>query len=143
MMHADILESLLVATNLLTRASALSTGSSVTSTAWTTLSILLTDGPHRIGELARHARVSQPGMTKVLHELTAQGWTKRSADLGDSRAWLIEITEDGTTALLAWRSELATTMAPSFADLDQEDWEALRRAAEIISSRTESEVVAA
>jgi len=136
MTHADILETLLVATNRLTRASAQSTGSSVISAAWTTLSILMTDGPHRVGELARIARVSQPGMTKVLHELIAQGWAKRTADLGDSRAWLIDITEEGRAALLVWRSELADTMTPSFADLGEEDWATLRRATEIISSRT-------
>lgn len=136
MTHSDILETLLVATTRLRRESAHSTGNSVASVAWSTLSILLADGPHRVGELARAARVSQPGMTKVLHDLTEHGWIRRMADTGDSRAWLIDITEEGRAALLVWRSELADTMTPSFADLGEEDWATLRRATEIISSRT-------
>ncbi len=143
MTHSDILETLLVATTRLRRESAHSTGNSVASVAWSTLSILLADGPHRVGELARAARVSQPGMTKVLHDLTEHGWIRRMADTGDSRAWLIDITEDGRLALMSWRSELAAAIAPTFADLPQADWAALRWAAEILSARTASQVVAA
>ncbi len=143
MTHADILETLLVATHRLTRASAQATGSSVVSATWTTLSILLSDGPRRIGELARAARISQPGMTKLLHELAARGWARRTADLGDSRASLIEITSGGRAALFAWRAELAATLAPAFADLGDREWNALRTAAELLASRTAPEAVAA
>ena len=59
-MHTDILESLLVSTHRLTRLAANSTGSKTPAAQWRTLSILETDGPMRIGELAAASRV-MPG----------------------------------------------------------------------------------
>src|SRR6478736_1685626 len=59
-MQTDILESLLVSTHRLTRLAAQSTGSTTPAAQWRTLSILETDGPMRIGELASDRTPRQP-----------------------------------------------------------------------------------
>lgn len=131
----QILETLLVAGHRLIRLSAGSTGSSVSSGVWTALAILSTDGPHRIGGLAKAARISQPGMTKLLQNLVEDEWVYRIADVDDSRAWLIAITDKGRAALAAWRVELAAAMEPVFSDLSRADWDVLAQAGSILSSR--------
>lgn len=138
-----ILETLLVSSHRLTRLAAQSTGSSVSSATWSALSVLSTDGPHRIGDLAKAARISQPGMTKLLQGLVEDEWVYRIADVEDSRAWLIAISDKGRAALAGWRVELAGAMAPIFDDLDEAGWRALERATTILSERVGAVAVAA
>jgi len=139
----NILETLIVSGHRLTRLSAQTTGSAVSSAVWTSLSILTTDGPHRIGDLARAARISQPGMTKILQTLVEDEWVRRIAVADDSRAWLIAITPKGAEALASWRAQLADAMRPVFADLTDDDWDVLSRAAELLSSRVSVGMAAA
>ena len=89
----------------------------------------------RVGELATMARVSQPAMTKVVHQLVTDELVRRIADTDDSRAWQIQITPAGTVALTDWREQLATTLEPKFADLSAADLATLTRAVDILSSR--------
>lgn len=139
----QILETLLVSSHRLTRIAAQSTGSSVSSATWHALSVLTADGPHRIGDLARAARISQPGMTKLLQGLVEDEWVYRIADVEDSRAWLIAISNKGRSALAGWRVELAGAMAPIFDDLDEEGWRVLDRATAILSERVGTVAAAA
>ena len=140
---SSTLETLLVANHRLTRLAAQSTGSPVSSATWATLSVLSTDGPHRIGDLARASRISQPGMTKLLQSLVEDEWVYRIADVKDSRAWLIAVTDKGRAALAGWRVELAEAMGTIFAGLPAKDWAVLDRAAEIMSERVAAAAVAA
>jgi len=135
MSRTDILETLLVSNHRLTRLAAQSTGSAVSSAVWSTLSVLITDGPHRIGDLARAARISQPGMSKVLTGLVEEEWVRRIADVDDSRAWLIAIAPRGEAALAGWRAELADALQPIFAGASDEEWDVLEKAATIMSNR--------
>ncbi len=87
-----ILEDLAVATTRLVRKAASSTGTTTSAASWAALSVLHTEGPHRVGTLAAAVRISQPGMTKLLQNLLDDRWVRRIADDADSRAWLITIT---------------------------------------------------
>ncbi len=144
-MHSDILESLLVSTHRLTRVAAQATGSTTPAAVWRTLSILETDGPMRIGELAAASRVTQPGMTRLLATMVEEELVSRVADRDDSRAWLIVVTRKGAQALAAWRAQLAETLEPWFGELSEADWAALSAAASLLESRlgADSAVVAA
>ena len=145
-MHNDpteIIESLLTSQHRLTRMAAQSTGTTVSSAVWSTLSVLVADGPKRNGELARAARISQPGMTKVLAGLVDDEWVLRIADVDDSRAWLIAITDKGRDALFSWRTQLAEATTQIFGDLDDSEWAALGRAADILAARVGTAEVAA
>ena len=139
----NTLEILITASSRLTRMAARRTGSTVSAVAWPTLAILATEGPRRNGDLARAARVSQPGMTKVLNQLVEDEWVARIADVDDSRAWLITITPRGTAALAAWRTELASAISPLFDGLSAAEWQTLADAAAILEARTLATEVAA
>ncbi|MCU1542959.1 MAG: MarR family transcriptional regulator [Microbacteriaceae bacterium] len=139
----DIIESLLTSNHRLTRMAAQSTGSTVSAAVWSSLSILNTDGPRRNGELARAARISQPGMTKLLANLVEDEWVYRIADVDDSRAWLIAITDEGRAALSDWRTQLAVATRAIFGDLSETEWTALDRAAAILAVRLADTAVAA
>jgi len=133
--HTETLENLLVGSTRLTRLAAQRTGNTMVSAVWTTLSVLSTEGPRRIGDLAKLARISQPGMTKVVQNLVADEWVLRIADVDDSRAWLIDITPTGRTALLGWRGELASALEGVFTDLSDTEWKTLEKAAAILLTK--------
>lgn len=136
----SLLEDLLIAAHRLTRIAARSTGSTTPSAVWHTLSILTTDGPLRIGELAVAGRVSQPTMTKLLQGLCAEGLVRRIADAEDARAWLITITPEGSRALDEWRTTLARELGPAFADLTADELASLTAAVAILQARIDTNI---
>lgn len=128
---------LVVAAHRLARLAAQVTGSTESPATWRTLSVLQTTGPLRLGELAGHSRVSQPTMTKLVRNLVEAEWVKRIADTEDARAWQIAITERGAEALQNWRDELSSALVPMFADVSDDELDALRRSVEIVGSRVD------
>jgi DNA-binding MarR family transcriptional regulator len=134
----SLLAEVLVTAHRLTRVAAQTTGSTTPAAVWHTISILTTDGPLRIGDLARVARVSQPAMTKVVQQLAEHELVSRIADSEDSRAWLIAVAPKGAAALDNWRAQLGRVLGPAFADLSQEDVAALERAVRLLQERTTS-----
>ena len=131
-----LVEKLIVEANRLTRVAAQATGSTTPAAVWRTLSILASDGSYRIGDLARASRVTQPTMTKLIQNLAEDELIYRIADVADSRAWLIAITDTGTTALDNWRTELGEALQPMFSDLSADEIDILERAVTILESRT-------
>ena len=100
------------------------------------LSLLQQGAGRRVGELATAARTTQPGMTRLIGGLEREGLVVRSSDPDDSRAIVVDITPAGSEAFRAWRAEFRDTLAPRFADLDDDDWSTLTRAAEILAVHT-------
>lgn len=131
-----LVEKLIVEANRLTRVAAQATGSTIPASVWRTLSILASEGSHRIGDLARASRVSQPTMTKLIQNLAEDELIRRISDVEDSRAWQIAITDAGSKALAAWRVELGVALRPMFADLSPDETDVLERAVAILESRT-------
>lgn len=131
-----LVEKLIVEANRLTRVAAQATGSTTPAAVWRTLSILASEGSYRIGDLAKASRVTQPTMTKLIQNLAETELVYRIADVADSRAWLIAITDTGTSALAAWRVELGEALQPMFADLSADETDILERAVSILESRT-------
>lgn len=129
---------MLFAAHTLTRTVAVSTRSETPAAQWRTLSILRASGPLRLGELARLSRVSQPGMTRLVGSMLDAGLLDKHEDPGDSRAQLISITPAGAKAFDVWESQLGEALMPVFADLSDDDWAVLTRAAEILASVTEN-----
>ena len=132
----DILKSLLVSAHRLTRSAAQSTGDTTSPAVWRTLSILQSEGPMRIGELAVSSRVAQPTMTKLVQNLAYDEHVYRIAVTDDARAWLIAITKKGEKALQEWVDRLAEGLSQEFADASDTEWAALAAAAEILERRT-------
>lgn len=134
MERADIIPSLVLSAHALARIAAQDAGNEAPAAQWRVLSLLEQRGGRRVGELAASARTTQPGMTRLLGGLEREGLVRRSSDPHDSRAIVVDITQGGTAALGAWRAEFRDTLAPRFADLEEEDWRVLHRAAEILAA---------
>ncbi|MCT9820384.1 MarR family transcriptional regulator [Microbacterium sp. W1N] len=132
--HDEILR-LLLAAHTLTRVAALDTASDAPSAQWRTLTLLRDHGPQRLGDLAHLSRVSQPGMTRLVRQMVQAGLLARTTDPADSRATVLAATPEGLDALDQWRHDLGVALAPRFADLDDQEWTSLRRAARILEDR--------
>ena len=133
-----ILGDLVSVNHRLTRVAARAARGTESPALWRTLSVLLTSGPIRLGELAELSRVSQPTVTKLVGGLLTRGWIARTSDAADARVSLIAITPAGEAALLAWRTELAAALLPYFADLPASDVDTLERAVAILRDRVEA-----
>jgi len=140
--QTQTLESLIVSAHRLGRIAARSTGDGTPAAVWRTLSILETDGPMRIGALAVASRVTQPGITRLVNEMVADGLLTRSDDPSDLRSCIVSLTKHGHSALEAWRMRIAEELTPMFDGLDDDDWAVLSRAAAILASRTAAAVQA-
>ncbi|MGY4859243.1 MarR family winged helix-turn-helix transcriptional regulator [Cryobacterium sp. AP23] len=134
----DILGDLVSVNHRLTRVAARAARGAESPALWRTLSVLLTSGPIRLGELADLSRVSQPTATKLVGSLVGRGWIERTSDPSDARVSLIASTPAGEAALIAWRTELAAALLPYFADLPAADVDTLERAVAILRDRVEA-----
>ncbi|MDT0156977.1 MarR family transcriptional regulator [Microbacterium sp. ARD32] len=137
MQKADVIPSIVLSAHVLARIAAQDAGNEAPSAQWRALSILERQGGMRIGELAAAARTTQPGMTRLIGALEHAGLVTRSADPADTRATLVTATAHGLTQLTHWRAELRDTLAPRFADLGEQEWSALHRAAEILAAHAQ------
>lgn len=131
----DVLR-LVTGAHALSRVASLETRNEAPAAQWRTISILRQHGPLRIGDLAALSRVTQPGMTRLVSQMAEAGLLERGADENDSRATVVSVTPAGLDALDEWMQVLSDALAPRFADLSDDDWVAVRRAAEIVEERT-------
>lgn len=136
MNRSDVIPSLVLSSYALGRIAAQDAGNDAPAAQWRVLSLLEQSGPKRVGELAAAARTTQPGMTRLIGVLERDGLVLRSPVPEDSRAIAVGITEAGADALRTWRTEFRETLAPRFADLGEDDWKALTRAAEVLAAHT-------
>jgi DNA-binding MarR family transcriptional regulator len=136
MRKADDILAIVGAANALTRIAAVETHNDAPAAQWRALKVLEQDGPQRIGALAAYSRTTQPGMTRLVGHLVDEGLVTRGADPDDSRATMVAITEPGVRAFAEWKVQLTDALEPLFADLDDDDWAVLSRAADILTSRT-------
>ncbi|WP_431801121.1 MarR family winged helix-turn-helix transcriptional regulator [Microbacterium sp. bgisy203] len=134
-MGDDILR-LVTGAHALTRVASLETRNEAPAAQWRTLSLLRDHGPQRVGDLAALSRVTQPGMTRLVAQMADAGLLERHPDEHDSRATVVTITPAGRAAFAEWMQALSDALAPRFADLDEDDWAAVRRAADIVEQRT-------
>ena len=130
-----ILGDLVSVNHRLTRVAARAARGTESPAVWRTLSVLLSTGAIRLGELADPSRVSQPTMTKLVGNLVDRGWIERQSDPADARVSRTVITPAGEKALINWRTELAAALLPYFADLPADDVETLERAVLILRER--------
>ncbi|MDF2506935.1 MAG: hypothetical protein K0Q52_794 [Microbacterium sp.] len=139
MNRSDVIPSLVLSSYALGRIAAQDAGNDAPAAQWRVLSLLEQEGARRVGELAAAARTTQPGMTRLIGMLERDDLVLRSPDPNDSRATIVDITSEGSAAVAAWRAEFRATLAPRFAALNDDDWSALTRAAEILAAHTATE----
>ncbi|OAK56524.1 MarR family transcriptional regulator [Rhodococcoides kyotonense] len=82
------------------------------------LSLLEEYQPLRISEFARLDRCSQPSATALLGKLADRGLVARTADPSDSRAVLVEMTDDGVAWLNDGRTHIGDGLIPYLSDFE-------------------------
>lgn len=135
MTRDDDLQTLLLAVHALTRIAAIDTQNDAPAAQWRTLTLLRDHGPQRLGDLATLSRVTQPGMTRLVHQMDAAGLVERTAHASDSRVSVIRATDAGLAALAGWFEQFRTALAPHVADLSEAEWDAVGVAASALSLR--------
>jgi DNA-binding MarR family transcriptional regulator len=125
--NATLITELISATNRVTRMAGRLATEPRNSTNYRTLGLLRQFGPSRIGEIAAHERISQPGATKIVASLEAEGLVARENDPADGRASVITITPLGLAALESWMNELADNLLPRVGPLSDDDRAAIAR----------------
>ncbi len=136
MEQLDSLTAIVLWSHLIGRVVAREAGSTTPAAQWRALSTLIDGGPMRLGELAAECRVTQPGMTRLVAQMVGHGLVERGQDPHDERVVVIAATEAGREARAAWIRTIQDTLAPKFADLSAEEWQAIATAAALIAART-------
>lgn len=136
MKRDELISSIVVSAHALARIAAQDAANDAPAAQWRVLTLLERSPGQRVGALARAARTTQPGMTRLIGELERAGLLIRSPDPSDSRATVVDITDAGRAAVEDWRESFRITLAPRFADLDAADWDALDRTAEILAAHS-------
>jgi DNA-binding MarR family transcriptional regulator len=77
----------------------------LTSSQASTLASVEALGPVRLGDLAAHEGVSAPTQSRLVASLEAQALIRRTPDVDDRRATLLEITPEGRHQLEQLRTE--------------------------------------
>jgi DNA-binding MarR family transcriptional regulator len=104
----------------------------VTLTHLAALSTLKRHGPMSPGELAAHERVQPPSMTRVVVALEAQGLVTRTPHPTDGRQVVIDLTPAAEALLGEEAQAREAWLSGRLQELDPEQRDVLRRAAEIM-----------
>ncbi|WP_213814463.1 MarR family winged helix-turn-helix transcriptional regulator [Glaciihabitans sp. dw_435] len=92
-----------------------------------TMGFLIREGPLSVADLARRRQIRHQSQSATITELRALGFVDRSADPGDGRGWLIELTPSGTEEILALRARRAALIGQLSARLTDEERQILAR----------------
>ncbi len=111
-------------------------GTPVSSADWRTIRIIATDGPMRIGELARLERYTAASATVLVNRLVDEGLLARRSDPDDARSKLLTVTPEGLARCDEWEDQLGGTVAPLLAALPEADRATLRAALPILQQLT-------
>ena len=84
----------------------------------TALSLLSLHGPRRMGDLAGDLGVVQSAITALVDRLEAQHLVLRRRSDEDRRAWLIDLTPEGTATATGYQAGMERFAAAMLAALD-------------------------
>lgn len=135
MTRDDDLQRLILAVHALTRIAAIDTKNDAPAAQWRTLTLLRDHGPQRLGDLATLSRVSQPGMTRLVHQMEDAGLVARGIHPDDSRVTVVSATDEGLRELDRWFEVLSSALTPHVADLTDAEWDAVRVTADALGAR--------
>ncbi|YAL83388.1 MarR family winged helix-turn-helix transcriptional regulator [Dermacoccaceae bacterium W4C1] len=96
------------------------------------LGLLAELGTSRIGDLAIADHCSQPTMTTQVKRLESMELVTRRSDPEDARAWLVEVTPQGSAALARMREARSAAVQERLDGLSSRDRQVLDEAAAIM-----------
>lgn len=86
---------------------------------------LVSDGPHRLTDLAAGERASQPGMTQLVSRLERDGLVRRRSTPTDARVVLVEVTDAGRELAARRREERVAALSALLDQLEPAERAAL------------------
>ncbi len=92
----------------------------------------LSEGEHRITELAELEGLAQPTTTALVKRLEEQGLVSRGRDGSDGRVALISLTPDGAAALDEFRRRYRGALAERLHAMNDEELAELDRASRVL-----------
>jgi DNA-binding MarR family transcriptional regulator len=101
------------------------------------LSVLVFGGPKSPGELAEIEQVAAPTMTKLINGLVRDGYVLKRPSREDGRAVVITATAKARNALEAGRRRRIELVRALFAELTDDEWQTLAKAASLIEGSLE------
>lgn len=91
-------------------------------------------GPQRPGDVAARLGISAASMSRLTEVLEAGGWVRRTPDAADRRAFVLDLTEEGTAALNDIRREGTGRLADDVAQLSPGDRATLSAALPVLAA---------
>ncbi len=96
------------------------------------LSVLVSTGPMRIGELAQEEQVEPPTMTRLVDAMERDGQVRRQPDPQDRRAVVLRATAKGERALTKGSAQRVAMLADGVRALSPAQLAALARGVEVL-----------
>lgn len=96
------------------------------------LSVLVSAGPRRVGELAEAEQVEPPTMTRLVDGMERDGYVARRPDPEDGRAVIVRATAKGARALRKGRAQRVGTLAARLRSLSSDELAALSRGVDVL-----------
>jgi DNA-binding MarR family transcriptional regulator len=106
----------------------LATAGDLSMSALMLLGRLVRQGPQRLTDLANREHMSQPGMTQLVGRLERDGWLTRTANAGDRRGVLVDVTAAGRELVALRSAQRAEALSRLLDQLDPDDRAAIERA---------------
>src|SRR5215216_5074887 len=98
------------------------------------LSVLVFGGPKTIGELADAEQVRPPTMSAIVDGLEEDGLARRAPDPHDRRLVRVHASAKGKRVLQRARERRIAALAERLSNLDADEIELVRRAAELVEA---------
>lgn len=89
------------------------------------LTVIVDEGPLRLGELAERMGTTEPTATRTVDSLTAADLVRRTPHPDDRRGVLIDATKQGTRLLAHRRQRLLELLESGLAEMPDDDQERL------------------
>jgi DNA-binding MarR family transcriptional regulator len=96
------------------------------------LSVLVSAGPMRIGELAQKEQVEPPTMTRLVDAMEREGQVRRQPDAQDRRAVVLRATAKGERAFAKGSAQRVAMLADGVRSLSPAQLAALARGVEVL-----------
>ena len=98
------------------------------------LSVLVSGGPRRIGELADAEQVEAPTMSRLVDGMERDGYVVRGPDPHDARAVIVRATAKGIRALRRYRAQRIQALAATLRTLPASQLRSLADAIDVLGT---------
>jgi DNA-binding MarR family transcriptional regulator len=88
---------------------------------------LMTSGAMRVSDLAARCELDVSTVSRAVKQLEDKGYLERTADPGDGRAWLVQLTDEGVRIMREAMRRRLDRISAALSDWSEEDRAHLQR----------------